>query len=66
MAVIDYKSEAAAGPEGYAAIAEEHRVSMAVYCEAARQLVNGKTVAGFLWFTETGTLYPMDPKPLHG
>jgi len=63
-AVIDYKSEAV-GPEEYAAVAEEYRVSMAVYCEAAKGLVAGKTVAGFLWFTETGTLYPMDPMPPH-
>jgi len=57
-AVIDYKSEAAAGP-GYAAIAEEYRVSMAVYCEAAKGLVAGKKVVGFLWFTETGEFLPV-------
>jgi ATP-dependent helicase/nuclease subunit A len=56
-AVIDYKSEAA-GPEEYAAVAEEYRVSMAVYCEAARHLVKSEKVDGFLYFTETGILYP--------
>jgi len=63
-AVIDYKSEAV-GPEEYAAVAEEYRVSMAVYCEAAKGLVAGKKVAGFLWFTETGTLYSMEAKSSH-
>jgi ATP-dependent helicase/nuclease subunit A len=54
--VIDYKSEAVS-PEEYALVAEEYRVSMAVYCEAARRLVAGKTVAGFLYFTETGEFW---------
>jgi len=63
-AVIDYKSEAV-GPEEYAAVAEEYRVSMAVYCEAAKGLVAGKKVAGFLWFTETGTLYSLEAKSSH-
>ncbi|WP_292368537.1 UvrD-helicase domain-containing protein [Methanoregula sp. UBA64] len=57
-AVIDYKSMAVV-PEDYSAIAEEYRVSMAVYCEAARRLVPGKTVAGFLYFTETGEFWPV-------
>jgi ATP-dependent helicase/nuclease subunit A len=57
-AVIDYKSEAA-GPEGYAALAEEYRKSMEIYCEAAGQLVPGKKVAGYLYFTETGEFLPM-------
>ena len=57
-AVIDYKSEAA-GPEGYAVLAEEYRKSMEIYCEAARQLVPGKNVAGFLYFTETGEFLPV-------
>ena len=57
-AVIDYKS-GAAEPEEYAAVAEEYRVSMAVYCEAARQLVKSEKVAGFLYFTETGEFLPM-------
>jgi ATP-dependent helicase/nuclease subunit A len=52
-AVIDYKSEAA-GPEGYAALVEEYRKSMEIYCEAAGQLVPGKNVTGYLYFTETG------------
>ena len=52
-AVIDYKSEAASGPEGYAALAEEYRKSLEIYSEAGRQLVAGKKVAGFLWFVET-------------
>ena len=57
-AVIDYKSEAA-GPEGYAALAEEYRKSMEIYCKAARQLVPGKEVAAYLYFTETGEFLPM-------
>ncbi len=57
--VIDYKSEVF-GPEEYAAVAEEYRVSMTVYCEAARQLVAGKNVAGFLYFVETGEFFPMN------
>jgi len=63
-AVIDYKSEAV-GPEDYAAVAEEYRVSMEVYCEAAKGLAAGKSVKGYLYFTETGTLYPMELKPPH-
>jgi len=57
-AVIDYKSEAA-GPEGYAALVEEYRKSMEIYCVAARQLVPGKKIAGYLYFTETGEFLPM-------
>ncbi|MFA6363494.1 UvrD-helicase domain-containing protein [Methanoregula sp.] len=57
-AVIDYKS-AAAGPEGYAALAEEYRKSMEIYCEAARELVPGKEVATYLYFTETGEFLPL-------
>ena len=55
-AVIDYKSEAA-GPEGYAALAEEYRKSMEIYCEAARQWCPGKNVAVYLYFTETGEFF---------
>jgi len=57
-AVIDYKSEPVS-PEDYTAVAEEYRVSMAVYCEAARELMPGKTVAGYLYFTETGEFWPV-------
>ena len=59
-AVIDYKSEAAAGPEGYAALAEEYRKSMKIYCEATRQLVKADKVAGFLYFVETGEFLPVE------
>ena len=51
--VIDYKSEAV-GPGEETAVAEEYRISMRVYCEAAGQLVKGEKVAGFLYFTESG------------
>ena len=64
LAVIDYKSETATGPEGYAALAEEYRKSMEIYCEAARQLVKAEKVAGFLYFVETGILYSIEPPPL--
>jgi len=57
-AVIDYKSEAAV-MEGYAALAEEYRKSIEIYCEAARQLVPGKKIAAYLYFTETGEFLPM-------
>ena len=57
-AVIDYKSEPVS-PEEYAVVAEEYRVSMAVYGEAARQLVPEKEVAGYLYFTETGEFLPV-------
>jgi len=57
-AVIDYKSEAAR-PEEYAAAAEEYRVSMAVYGEAAKRLMPGKEVKEYLYFTETGKFFPV-------
>jgi len=57
-AVIDYKSEPVS-PEEYALVAEEYRVSMAVYREAAKRLVSGKEVAAYLYFTETGEFLPM-------
>jgi len=50
--VIDYKSEASAD---YISLAEEYAFSMAVYCEAGRQLVrelNNIHVTGYLYFTE--------------
>ncbi|MFA5296158.1 MAG: UvrD-helicase domain-containing protein [Methanoregulaceae archaeon] len=49
--VIDYKSEAVS-PDVYPLKAEEYKVSMAVYVEAAQQLLLGKTVEGWLYFTE--------------
>jgi len=49
--VIDYKSEASAD---YVSLAEEYALSMAVYCEAGRQLSPGKSVKGAIYFTETG------------
>jgi len=58
-AVIDYKSDAV-GPGEEAAVAEEYRVSMKVYCEAAGQLMRGEKVAGFLYFTESGEFYVSD------
>jgi ATP-dependent helicase/nuclease subunit A len=57
-AVIDYKSMAVV-PEEYSAIAEEYRVSMAVYGEAAKRLVSGKEIAAYLYFTEIGEFLPM-------
>lgn len=59
-AVIDYKSEAVAGPEGYVKLAEEYRKSMEIYCEAGRQLVKAEKVAGFLYFVETGEFLPVE------
>jgi len=56
--VVDYKSEAV-GPEEYALAANDYRISMRVYCEAARELVKYEKIAGFLYFTETGEFVPM-------
>jgi ATP-dependent exoDNAse (exonuclease V) beta subunit len=57
-AVIDYKSEAA-GPEGYATLVEEYQESLEIYCDEARQLVPGKEITAYLYFTETGEFLPM-------
>lgn len=51
--VIDYKSDPVA-PSEYSLKAEEYVVSMKVYVEAARKLLGGKVVRGWLYFTETG------------
>lgn len=50
-AVVDYKSEAVV-PEEYAAVAEEYRVSIGVYCEAGRQITRDKIVVGWIYITE--------------
>ena len=52
-AIIDYKSEVAR-PEDYAVLGEEYRKSIEIYCEAGRQLVKTKKIAGFLFFMEAG------------
>ncbi|NYT21057.1 MAG: UvrD-helicase domain-containing protein, partial [Methanomicrobiales archaeon] len=54
--VIDYKSEGVV-PEEYALVAETYAVSMGIYVEAARQILPGKTVEGWLYFTETGEFW---------
>ena len=53
--VIDYKSDPVSLEE-YALKVEEYAVSMGIYVEAARQVVGG-TVAGWLYFTETGEFW---------
>ena len=53
--VIDYKSDPVSSAE-YSSIAEEYVLSISVYCVAAGQLV-GKTVAGWLYFTESGEFH---------
>jgi len=55
--VIDYKSMAVSGPEQNAALAEEYRTSLGIYCEAVRQLTGAKKVTGYLYFPETGDFY---------
>ena len=51
--VIDYKSDPI-HPSEYSKKAGEYQTSMDVYVSAARQLVKGNNVEGYLYFTETG------------
>jgi hypothetical protein len=52
--VIDYKSEAS---EDYSALVKEYAGSIAVYMEAARQMIGGEPVTGVIYFTELGECY---------
>ncbi|WAC05856.1 MAG: UvrD-helicase domain-containing protein [Methanoregula sp.] len=51
--VIDYKSEPVL-PDEYASVAKEYEVSMAIYCEAARQIMKKAEISGYFFFIETG------------
>ncbi len=53
--VIDYKSEVSAD---YSIVANEYALSLSVYVEAARQIVQAE-IEGWLYFTETGEFNKM-------
>ncbi len=57
--VIDYKSEPVSQSD-YSLRAKEYLDSMRAYVEAGRQLLGGKVVEGWLYFTEAGEFWRMD------
>lgn len=57
--VIDYKSESVCSKDD-ASVAEGYAVSMRGYVAAARQIIGGKIVEGWLYFIGTGDYYKVN------
>ncbi|HII98215.1 MAG TPA: UvrD-helicase domain-containing protein [Methanoregula sp.] len=58
--VVDYKSATVPGPDSYSLLVGEFRTSLEIYGEATRYLTGAGTVAGYVYFTETGEFLPVD------